>query len=217
METQMATATLKSSAPNGPKHDQAVEEKIQQIRQLYADAPTLARTALERDLDALRSDLLDSPPPPVESAGRIGSRLGNVSELTIVVPLVPGGAKRLRAFLRLLNGNLKRGGDLVGTLHNMRFVFFDNDTRLLFATTYDGEWDAYIDDFVAKIPDYLDIIDSSWEGWPGIRSPGAKDYLAKHQITAEGWYVAYPDLTVAEIKRLSRIGKAVDELLDKVG
>ena len=45
----------------------------------------------------------------------------------------------------------------------------------------------------------------------------AKDYLVKHQITAEGWYVAYPDLTVAEIKRLQRIGNAVDEFLDKVG
>jgi hypothetical protein len=153
----------------------------------------------------------------VESAGRVGSRLDKVSELTIIVPLAPGGAKRLRAFLRLLNGNLKRGGDLVGTLHNMRFVFFDNDTRLLFATTFDGEWDAYIDDFVAKIPDYLDIIDSAWDGWPGIRDPGAKDYLAKHQITAEGWYVAHPDLTVAETARLKRIGKAVDELLDKIG
>ena len=213
----MASVPLKPSAQDGSEQDRAVEKKIQQILELYADAPTLAKTALENDLEALRSDLLETPPPPVESAGRVGSRLGNVSELTIVVPLVPGGAKRLRAFLRLLNGNLKRGGDLVGTLHNMRFVFFDNDTRLLFATTYDGEWDAYIDDFVAKIPDYLDIIDSSWEGWPGIRSPGAKDYLAKHQITAEGWYVAYPDLTVAEIKRLSRIGKAVDELLDKIG
>ena len=84
----------------------------------------------------------------------------------------------------------------------MRFVFFDNDTRLLFATSFDGDWDAYIDDFVTKIPDYLDIIDSAWDGWPGIRSPGAKDYLAKHQITAEGWYVAHPDLTVAEIHRL---------------
>ena len=81
----------------------------------------------------------------------------------------------------------------------MRFVFFDNDTRLLFATAFDGDWDTYIDDFVAKIPDYLDIIDSAWDGWPGIRIPGAKDYLVKHQITAEGWYVAYPDLTVAEI------------------
>ena len=89
--------------------------------------------------------------------------------------------------------------------------------ELLFATAFDGDWDAYIDDFVAKIPDYLDIIDSAWDGWPGIRSPGAKDYLAKHQITAEGWYVAYPDLTVAEIHRLKRIGKAVDEFLDKIG
>jgi hypothetical protein len=64
-----------------------------------------------------------------------------VSELTIIVPLAPGGAKRLRAFLRLLRGNLSQGADKVGTLHTMRFVFFDNDTRLLFATAYDGDWD----------------------------------------------------------------------------
>jgi hypothetical protein len=32
-----------------------------------------------------------------------------------------------------------------------------------------------------------------------------------------GWYVANPDLTVAEITRLKRIGKAVDEFLDKIG
>ena len=61
----------------------------------------------------------------------------------------------------------------------MRFVFLDDDTRMLFATAYDGDWDAYIDDFATKIPDFLDIIDSAWEGWPGIRSPEAKDYLAK--------------------------------------
>ena len=76
--------------------------------------------------------------------------------------------------LRLLGGNLNKG-DLVGSLHDMRFVFFDNDTRMLFATSFDGDWDVYIDDFVTKIPDYLDIIDSAWEGWPGIRAPGAKD------------------------------------------
>jgi hypothetical protein len=200
-----------SSKPQGGN------EKVEQLRKLFADAPQLGRTALENVLHELKSDSSETPPPPVVSAGRVGSRLDKVSELTIIVPLAPGGAKRLRAFLRLLNGNLKRGGDLVGTLHNMRFVFIDNDTRLLFATTYDGDWDAYIDDFVAKIPDYLDIIDSAWDGWPGIRDPGAKDYLVKHQVTAEGWYVAHPDLTVAETTRLKRIGKAVDEFLDKVG
>ena len=210
----MATQT---ETPTATKQDHAVEDKVERLRKLFADAPELGKKALENVVRELRSDASETPPPPVESAGRVGSRLGKVSELTIIVPLIPGGAQRLRAFLRLLNGNVKRGGDLVGTLHNMRFVFLDNDTKLLFATTYDGDWDAYIDDFVTKIPDYLDLIDSAWDGWPGIRSPGAKDYLAKHQITAEGWYVAHPDLTVAEIQRLKRIGKAVDEFLDKIG
>ena len=98
----------------------------------------------------------------------------------------------------------------------MRFVFLENDTKLLFATAYDGEWDAYIDDFVTKIPDYLDILSSALEGWPGIRSPEAKDYLASHQITAEGWYVATPDVTVAETRRLKRVGKALNEFLDEI-
>ena len=51
-----------------------------------------------------------------------------------------------------MDGNF-RGADVVGTFHDMRFVFLDNDTKLLFATAYDGDWDTYIDDFVTKIPD----------------------------------------------------------------
>jgi hypothetical protein len=201
-----------------PSLDEAqnAQKKIQQLRDLFADAPEVGKKALESVLQELKSQVAETPPPAVESAGRAGVRLGKVSELTIIVPLAPGGAKRLRAFLRLLGGNLNKG-DKVGSLHDMRFVFIDNDTRLLFATTYDGDWDAYIDDFVTQIPDYLDIIDSAWEGWPGIRDPHAKDFLAAHQIAAEGWYVAHPDLTVAEIHRLKRVGKALDEFLDKVG
>jgi hypothetical protein len=197
------------------KRDPSAEQKIQRLRELFASAPELGKVALENMIREISSQVAEDPPPPVESAGRAGIRLGKVSELTLIVPLAPGGADRLRAFLRLLGGNLS-GADKVGTVHDMRFVFFDNDTKMLFATAYDGEWDAYIDDFVSKIPDYLDIVDSAWEGWPGIRSPEAKDYLAKHQVTAEGWFVANPDLTVAETRRLKRIGKAVEEFLDKL-
>jgi len=209
MPTQAQTAIK-------PKEEQSgVQEKIQQLRELFADAPEVGKKALENVLKELTAQAADTPPQPVISAGRVGSRLGMLSELTIIVPLAPGGAKRLRAFLQLLGGNMD-GANKVGTVHDMRFVFLDNDTRLLFATTFDGDWDTYIDDFVTKIPDYLDIIDSAWEGWPGIRSPQAKDYLAKYQVTAEGWYVAFPDLTVAETRRLKQIGKATDEFLDKV-
>src|SRR5262245_23453943 len=198
------------------EQNQTAEKKIQRLGELFAGASQIGKKALENAFRELKSDSWEAAALPVESAGRIGSRVGKVSELTIIVPLVPGGAERLRAFLRLLNGNPAKGADKVGTLHDMRFVFLENDTKLLFATAYDGDWDAYIDDFATKMPDYIDIIDESWEGWPGIRSPHAKDYLAKHQITADGWYVAHPDLTVAEIHRLKRIGEAVDQFLDKL-
>ena len=192
----------------------SAQEKIQKLRELFADAPEVGKKALENVLRNL-SHAATTATHPVESAGRAGSRVGKVSELTIIVPLAPGGAKRLRAFLQLTHGNLEGAND-VGTVHDMRFVFLDNDTKLLFATAYDGDWDAYIDDFATKIPDYLDIIDSAWLDWPGIRSPQAKDYLARYQVAAEGWFVAHPDLTVAETRRLVRIGKAVDEFLDKI-
>jgi hypothetical protein len=207
MTTQRQAATTSESA-------QTAEEKVQYLRELYADAPELSRNALENVFKELTTQVAQTPPPPVESAGRAGSRLGKVSELTLIIPLAPGGAKRLRAFLQLLGGNLN-GADKVGTVHDMRFVFLDNDTKLLFATAYDGDWDAYIDDFATRIPDYLDVLNAGWDGWPGIRSPEAKDYLARHQVTAEGWFVTN-DLTVAETRRLRRIGEAVDEFLDKI-
>ena len=211
----MATTTAtQTDVKTGSEASTNAQEKVEQLRALMADAPELGKKALENALQEIRKQA-ETPPPAIDTAGRVGARLGKVSELTIIVPMAPGGAKRLRAFLRMAGGNLNQG-DKVGTLHDMRFVFFDNDTRMIFATSYDGDWDAYIDDFVTKIPDYLDIIDSAWDGWPGIRHPKAKDYLAAHQITADGWYVAYPDLTVAEIKRLQRVGKAVDQLLDKI-
>src|SRR6185295_4167995 len=92
----------------------------------------------------------------MQNVGRIGARQGKVSELTSILPFAKGGAKRLRGLLEALEGNFQ-GADRVGTLHDMRFVFLENDTKLLFATAYDGEWDAYIDDFVTKIPNSLDL------------------------------------------------------------
>src|SRR5262245_60335085 len=196
----MTATTTTETQQMGSKQSADAEQKIQQFRDLFADAPELGKKALENVIAELKSQVSESR-AKVESAGRVGARLGKRSELTMIVPLAPGGAKRLRAFLRMLDGNLSGRVDMVCTLHDIRFVFLDNDTRMRFATSFDGDWDVYIDDFVTKIPDFLDVIDSAWEGWPGIRSPQAKDYLVKHQITAEGWYVANPDLTVAEITR----------------
>ncbi len=203
----------KTQKTTEPGVNPAIEQKIQKLREVFSDAPQMAKTALENKVRDLTSHMSE-PRSRMESAGRTGSRQGKVSELTLILPFAPGGARRLRALLQAQNGNFD-DADNVGTVHDMRFVFLD-DTKLLFATAYDGEWDPYIDDFATKIPDIMDIAFSAFEGWPGIHNPEVKDWIAKHQITAEGWFVAN-DLTVAETRRLKRIGQAVDEFLDKVG
>ena len=124
---------------------------------------------------------------------------------------------RLRAFLEILHGSIgNEMVDMVGTVHDMRFVILDNDTKLLFCTAYDLDWDPYIEDFATKIPDILDLQFGDVEGWPGVRSPKVKDFIASHQITADFWYVANPNLTVVETRRLERIGNAMEEFLDKI-
>jgi hypothetical protein len=192
-----------------------VAEKIKEVQELYADAPEVGRVALQNGLEALKHEL--AAVPGRQSAGRIGARQGRVSELTAIIALEPGGGKRIRGLLDLLEGNFK-GADIVGTLHDMRFVLLDNDTKLLFCTTYDGDFDPYIEDFAAKIPNAMDLWLCNFEGYPGMKNPSAAaDWIAKHQIAAEAWYVNSPNLTATETRQLEKTGKAVEELLDKIG
>jgi hypothetical protein len=207
MATQTATAKR-------PTPDLAIAQNIQKLREVYADAPEMGRVALEKIMGELEAAVRSQQ--KASTAGRTGLRQGKVSELTAIVKFAPGGAKRLRALLNVLGNNFQ-GADKVGTLHDMRFVFLDNDTRLLFATAYDGDWDTYIDDFSTKIPDALDLLFSNMEGYPGMHSPAVRDWIANNQITADAWYVANPNLTVVETRRLARVGQAVEELLDKIG
>src|SRR5262245_18726389 len=205
---------MAAQALTKPKQEQSVEQKLQKLRELYADAPDVGRAALENGLPTITEELAAAP--RAQTAGRIGARQGKVSELTVLLPFVKGGAKRLRGLLQLMEGNF-RAADAVGTVHDMRFVFLDNDTKSLFATAYDGDFDPYIDDFSVKIPHAMDLWLSNFEGFPGMRSGLAKEWIFKHQVAAEAWYVNSPNLTAAETRRLEGVGKAVDELLDKVG
>ena len=199
-----------------PESDQTLEKKIQRLREVYATGPEVGKTALEKVLGELTS-FASSTRARVESAGRTGVRQGKVSELLFITPFAPGGAERLRALLQLRDGSFD-DTDRVGTVHDMRFVFLDNDTKLLFATAYDGDFDPYIADFAAKIPNAMDLWLCNFEGYPGMRNPkAAADWIASHQIAAEAWYVNSPNLTATETRRLEGVGTAVDQLLDKIG
>jgi hypothetical protein len=153
-------------------------------------------------------------PEPSAQMGK-GATDGQAHELTAILQLKPGGAERTRAVLNQRTSDQARSRrDAMGNLHDMRVVFFDNDTRMLFATVFDGTWDNYIDDFASKMPDQLDALFSEVEGYPGIHDPSVKDYILKHQIEADEFYSAYPNTTVRQIKKGQRVLKAWEELLD---
>jgi hypothetical protein len=143
-----------------------------------------------------------------------GATDGQAHELTAIAPLKPGGAERTRERLKGRSEQARTRRDAMGTLHDLRVVFIDNDTRILFATTFDGTWDSYIDDFASKMPDQLDAVFADVEGYPGIHDPSVKDYIRKHQIKADEFYSAYPNTTVRQIKKGQRVLQAWEELLD---
>jgi len=152
--------------------------------------------------------------PATTAPVRPGKTLGQVTEFTLILPLKPGGADRLRETLNRVQQTRGGEGMLVDTLHDMRTIIIDNDTRLLFATTFDGDWDSYISDFSTQIPDRLDAVFGECVDYPGIRSPEITDYILKYQVTADDWYSAYPNTTVKQIKKGQRVLNAWEELLD---
>ncbi|WP_265447136.1 hypothetical protein [Flexivirga meconopsidis] len=198
---------------------QSLEQRFQglpaTVRQKVDAVIDDAKVALKVRVGELLADKDEVAEHAVTTAGRVGAKSGEVSELTAIMPLKPGGAERLRKFFKLVDGNLAGAGD-VGTLHNMRFVFLDGDTKLLFATAYDGEWDPYIDDFATKIPEMMDHLFGNVEGWPGIHSPEVKDFIVQYQLPAEAWFVAHPNLTVAGATRLKRLDRTVQSFLTEL-
>ena len=84
----------------------------------------------------------------------------------------------------------------------------------MFASTYDGDWDTYMDDFGTIIPDEIDLLFQEFAGYPGVRSPGFKEWLVKNQVEAVGFYSAYPDASVRQVWKALKVKKTFDALLD---
>src|SRR6266481_7962185 len=143
-----------------------------------------------------------------------GLTSGQAHEFAIILPLKPGGGQRMRE--RLKDGTADTQlMDKMGTLHDLRFVLFDNDTRVLFASTYDGGFEQYIKDFATLVPELIDKEFQECEGYPGVRSPEIWEYIARYQNEAIVFYSAYPDVTVRQVLKGQRVLKAFEQLLDE--
>ena len=149
------------------------------------------------------------------TTARPGAKAGQSQEFTMISKLKPGGAERMRKlFADGFAGERQSNTDRIGTVHDLRFIIFDNDTRMVFASTFDGSWDSYMDDFGNIIPDEIDLLFQECVDYPGIHSPRFKAWAVSVQITAVAFYSAYPEAPVRDVWKALKAKKALDSLLD---
>src|SRR6476646_10276790 len=162
---------------------------------------------------------------PVRSP-RKGARIGPVSELSVFLKVKPGREQAIRDVFHMAppqRAAMEKAIFDVGSLHQARYVLFDNGTRLLIATTFDGDWDVYIDDFAASyILDAWDAFLIHCEGYPdegkaSLTVDEIKEFLTANQVTAADFYMTYPGVTVKEIENALRVDAAFQQVLDTPG
>jgi hypothetical protein len=158
-----------------------------------------------------------------EPDGRVaqpGLSVGPTSEFSLFFRVKDGQAPSLRtALLSLQDTPGYRPGDYgmaIQTIHEARFVLFDDDTRLAFITSFDGPWDAYMEDFFTSGPTLalFDVIFSHVEGYDGLPDVAAvRAFVLGAEQTAAAYARNYGG-TVKEIRKAQRVNSAFQQVLD---
>jgi hypothetical protein len=158
--------------------------------------------------------------PTTTTPKRPGLKVGSRTEFTIFANVLPGHETALRATLErsMANPSTQQAIQDIGTLHESRWVLFDNDRRVMFCSSFDGSWDKYIDDFATT--SIAKNFDESWrhtEGFPGIQDPHVKDWFMAHAVEAANFVCAYPQPSVKEVWRALAVENAFERVLDSPG
>ena len=152
-----------------------------------------------------------------ESAAFINSNYGRkpmseaVSHPLTLVMTIKGDKefKELKAMLEGMQGDPKNeilaALDRIGTVHFARFVFLD-DRHLAVITTFDNDFDKYIDTFIDEIGPVFDKLLARMDKAPPLPvSKNRKEFLAyvkTNDRPVVSFYSAYPDLSVGDILTL---------------
>jgi hypothetical protein len=115
-------------------------------------------------------------------------------------------------------------------IHFARWTLIDADTRLLFATNFDGTWEDYIGAFTREIPWSLGLIWCNCVDYPvdtergdsdAALVPGADDYplfsmfVKRYQILTGLFYAHYGSLTVKDIRHLQIFHEEANKALSE--
>ena len=149
-----------------------------------------------------------------------GLSVGPTSEFSLFFRVRPGEGEAVRTALDDLQETPGyRPGDYgitIQTIHEARFVLFDDDTRLAFVTSFDGPWDVYMEDFFTSGPTLglFDAVFRHVEGYDGLPDRAAlRAFILGAEQTAAAYARNYGG-TVREIRKAQRVNAAFQHVLD---
>ena len=150
----------------------------------------------------------------------MGLKVGPNSEFTLVFKIKAGHGKMTRDDLKQFEQAVRTSdAPFLAGLHDSRIALFDNDTRLLFCTTFDGGIDKYVDDAVLRLMGVLHPWLRHLEGYTGtMDAPAAdldkaKEWFLTHFCTSSVYTRVYPR-ALKEILKALRVNEAFQKVLD---
>ena len=144
------------------------------------------------------------PTPPLTKAVQ--------SPLTLVMQIKsPAAFQELNGLLAQIQGAPQdknpvwQALNALRNVHFARFVFLSNNTQLAVITTYDGTFDAYVNEFIDAIGDIFNALLERMEGAPPLPVQQNRDaflaYVKANDLRCiEPFYCAYPTATVLDIQ-----------------
>jgi deferrochelatase/peroxidase EfeB len=97
----------------------------------------------------------------------------------------------------------------IGSIHHARWFRIPKTRRLVFLSNYDGSWQSYLEDFIARLRQGLSSVWSNTEGFPRtfrLTAGGASDgsrfkrWARRQQVPSTVWISGYMDLTTSAIR-----------------
>ena len=172
-----------------------------------------------------------------------GTTDGVISELATFWDILPGHAEEISAASKRLTDaihGLDPATSAATGLRDARLVVFNEGRQLLFATTFESEWDPYIDDavLVVGVAAFLDWLqhtvqgqevvawakesgadkfaqgDPEWETLMRKATSRLKAIFQANQSPAAGYFNALSGLTLPQFDRQQRVERAFEQVLD---
>ena len=144
-------------------------------------------------------------------------RTGVQSPLNFVLPIKSHlSLAELDVIIHLKLREILEATDSIGTLHFGRFVNLHDHNQLGFFTAFDGDFKQYILDFTKYIGPIFDALYGHVVDGPPVpvekNTQAFLDYHFAHNLEGIGFYSAYPNLSVQDIRTRAGIVKgAVNE------